>query len=425
MARKKRKKRSKRPLLFFGFALFLMFFLILNFFHKKEPTIRGKESVQKVKKPVPLLKESKYYIQKGMTLTDILIKHNLSTPEIYRLREETKPIYDLAKIKYSHEFRIFSAPDGKVRRLEYDIDDASYLQIRRVKGKYKGEVKKIPYKIRVAIIFGIIQDNLISTVQEEGEADSLALTLAEIFSWDIDFYADLRKGDCFKIIFEKKYLNSDFIGYRNILAAEFINQGKMFQAFRYAYPDTGKSDYFSLDGDSLRKEFLISPIKFARITSRFSFNRLHPIRKVFRPHYGVDYAARVGTPVQATADGTVTFAGWNGASGRLVRIRHKNAYETMYLHLRNFAAGIRKGAKVRSGQVIGQVGSSGESTGPHLDYRIKYRGKYINPLSWRFEPVNPLRPEFFEDFQKEAEKYVFCFETPQIFFAFFNNSVAP
>jgi len=425
MARRKKKKRSKRPYALFILALFFFFFLILNFFHKKEPLAREKKAVQQFKAPASLLKESKYFIQKGMTLTDILIKHDLSTPEIYRLREEAKPIYDLAKIKYSHEFRVFSAPDGKVKRLEYDIDDVNYLEIRKVNGEFKGKIKKIPYKIRVAMIFGIIEDNLISAVLREGETDYLALSLAEIFSWDIDFYADLRKGDTFKIIFEKKYLNNELIGYRNIVAAEFINQRKTFQAFRYTYPDTGKSDYFDLEGDSLRKEFLKSPIKFVRITSRFSLSRLHPIRKVFRPHYGVDYAAKVGTPVQATADGTVISARWNGASGRMVRIRHKNAYETMYLHLRNFARGIKKGAKVTSGQLVGQVGSSGESTGPHLDYRIKYRERYINPLSWRFEPVNPLRTEFLEDFKSKAEKYIFCFEMPQIIFSCFYNSVSP
>ena len=416
MAVKKKKKPRQLYLLSFLSFIFLLF-IILILLHKGEPPLKEKKIMSSEKAAVPYLKEFRYTIQKGMSLSDILTQHNFSPTEIYQLREETKTVYDLAKIKAGQEFRVFKNWDGKAQRLEYDIDEKNFLQLRREEGKFKGEIKIIPYEIRIQMIFGIIEDNLITAVNEQGEGDYLALSLAELFAWDIDFYTDLRRGDTFKMVFEKKYLENNFIGYRNIQAAEFTNQGKSFQAFRYSYPDTKESDYFDLQGNSLRKEFLKSPIKFARITSRFSFNRLHPVRKVYRPHYGVDYAARVGTPVQSTADGTVTFVGRRGASGRMIRIRHRNDYETMYLHLRNYAKGIRKGAKVKGGQIIGYVGSSGESTGPHLDYRIKYRGKYINPLAWRFKPVKPLRKEFLEDFKGETEKYIFCFCAPQILFS--------
>lgn len=414
----KKEKKPRRLYILFVLSLIISLFIILNLLHKKEPPLKEKEVMSPGTRAVPLLKESRYTIQKGMSLSDILTRHNLSAAEIYLLREEAKPLYDLAKIKAGQKIRVFQSPEGKVKCLEYDIDEKNFLQLRNEKGKFKGEIKEIPYEIRLEMISGIIDDNLITAVNEQGERDYLALDLAERFAWDIDFYTDLRQGDSFKIIFEKRYLENKFVGYRNILAAEFINQGKSFLAFRYTYPDTQESDYFDLEGNSLRKEFLKSPIKFARITSRFSFSRLHPVRKVFRPHYGVDYAARVGTPAQATADGTVIFAGRRGASGRMIRIRHRNDYETMYLHLRNYARGIKKGAKVQGGQIIGYVGSSGESTGPHLDYRIKYRGKYINPLAWRFKPVRPLRKEFLEDFKREAEKYILCLEAPLILFSY-------
>jgi murein DD-endopeptidase MepM/ murein hydrolase activator NlpD len=203
-----------------------------------------------------------------------------------------------------------------------------------------------------------------------------------------------------------------------VLAAEFTNRGNTFQAFRYTYPDTKETDYFNSDGDSLRREFLKSPFKYTpRITSRFSYNRLHPVRKVYRPHYGVDYAAKVGTPVHSTADGTVLFAGWNGASGRMIRIRHKNNYETMYLHLRRCY--VKKGERIKGGERIGEVGISGEVSGPHLDYRIKYGGKYINPLSHRFKPVKPLRSEFLEDFILIAKNYSLYFDAPLIIFSAF------
>ncbi|MCK4430068.1 MAG: peptidoglycan DD-metalloendopeptidase family protein [Candidatus Aminicenantes bacterium] len=420
----KKKKMPNRLLLLFIILCF-SFFLILSFLPKEKPLTREKEPnpQKEITEAPPPLKESIETIQKGMTLSDILAQHNFSPADILQMREEVKPIYDLAKIKTGQEIRIYSSQDGKISALEYDLDDESYLSIQKKEGIYKAEIKKFPFEIKIRMIWGIIKDNLPSAVTGKGEKELLAYMISEIFAWDIDFYTDLRQGDLFKIIFEKKYLRDEFVGYGNTLAAEFTNQGETFQAFRFIYHDTKEWDYFNFKGDSLRKEFLKSPIKFARITSRFSYSRLHPIRKVFRPHYGVDYAARIGTEVQVTADGTVTFTGWNGAAGRMIKIRHKNNYETMYLHLRSYAKGIKKGSKVKGGQVIGYVGSSGESTGPHLDYRIKYGGTYINPLAHRFKPVKPLRPEFLEEFKKEAENYCFLFDAPLSIFSCLYNSI--
>ena len=394
-------------------------FLVLSFIHKEEPAVEDRPEPAEINIPEtpPPLTENRITINKGATLSDILSPLRFTPAEIHKLREDVKSVYDLATIKAGQELKIFSDQGGEILSLEYILDQDNILHIEKQSTGYVARINKIPYDLKVRTIWGRIEENLISAVIQENEKDFLALALAEIFAWDIDFYTDLRVGDSFKIIFEKKYLEDNFVAYGNILAAEFTNQGQTYQAYRFVYSDTGEADYFDLEGNSLRKEFLKSPIKFARITSRFSLSRRHPIRKVYRPHYGVDYAARPGTPVQATADGTVTFAGWNGASGRLIRIRHKNAYETMYLHLRSYAKGIKKGAKVQGGQVIGYVGTSGESTGPHLDYRIKYRGRYINPLAWRFRPVKPLRPEFTEEFRAGVECYRFLLEAPFILFA--------
>jgi len=407
----KKRKDSQFIFLLSFMAILFIIFLILSFLYKKQPIQSTKEKPPELNtantvSPVPVIKE-KIIIKKGMTLTDILIPHNFTPAEINKLRKEVKPVYDLAKLRSGHEVRLFFSPEKSFASLEYDIDQEHYLYLQLKEDGYQAEIKRFPFEIKLRMIWGTIKDNLIDAVAQNGEKDYLALSLAEIFAWDIDFYTDLRSGDSFKVIFEKKFLNGKFVGYANIIAAAFTNQGITFEAYRYTYSDTGESDYFDLDGNSLRKEFLKSPIKFARITSRFSMRRLHPIRKIYRPHYGVDYAARIGTPVQATADGTVTFVGWNGGSGRMIKIRHRNAYETLYLHLRNYARGIKKGAKVKGGQIIGYVGSSGESTGPHLDYRIKYRGKYINPLAWRFKPVKPLRIEYLKDFKAKAAVFHF------------------
>lgn len=399
----------------------LICFLILSFLPKEHaPTERETtKPAETAAAPQPKIEEHILRIERGTTLTDLLSSFGFSPAAIYTLRQDIKPVYDLARIKAGHEFRIFTSADGSVCRMEYDIDAEAFVRIEEKNGLYKAEIKKNKYDLQTGLIWGVIEDNPISAVQKAGEKQLLAMMLSEIFAWDIDFHTDLRKGDTFKVLFEKKYLDKEFIGYGHILAAEFFNHGRLFRAFRYTYPDTHKWGYFRLDGASLKREFLKSPISFARITSRFSYSRYHPIRKVFRPHMGVDYAARVGTPVQATADGTVIFTGRNGAAGRMVKIRHKNHYESMYLHLSRYA--VKKNQTIHQGQVVGYVGNSGESTGPHLDYRIKKNGRYINPLSYRFKPVGPLRNKFLADFQDRAGIFEQYLELPLILAAGFTN----
>jgi len=409
---KTRRAGSTEKLVIFILSLFAVF-LILSFLPKEQKNDR--DPIQPLSPATQIqvpLKKDTLVIEPGMTLTDILSPYGFSPALIDKLQKDIKPVYNLARIRAGQEIRIFTGEENAFRRLEYDIDDENYLFIKPEDNGFKGEILELPFENRIALIWCRLEENPISSVVKSGEKAVLAMMLSDLFAWDIDFYTDLRQGDTFKIIFEKKYLDGRFVRYGSLLAAEFINQGNVFQAYRYTYPDTQKWDYFAFDGNSLRKEFLKSPIKFARITSRFSFSRFHPIRKVYRPHYGVDYAARIGTPIQATADGTVIFTGFNGAAGRMVKIRHKNHYETLYLHLGRYAQGIKKGAKVKGGQEIGYVGSSGESTGPHLDYRIKYRGKYINPLAWKFKPVEPLRKEYFEDFQDKAAYFRLVFDSP-------------
>jgi len=382
-------------------------------FQKKPPA-----PLTRLANPVPAMPEappltvSKEIIKKGQTLSDILAQYHFSRAEIHQLTEDIKPVLSQKRVLAGHEMRFYTDSEGKVRAIEYDIDDRSYLLISRKEGGFEAVKKEFPYETKPAFIGGTIEDILINAVLQGNEKPILAMGLADLFAWDIDFYSELRKGDSFRMVFEKKFLDGKFTGYGEILTAEFICQGRTFQAFRFTYPDTKKSDYFDAGGKSLRKEFLRSPFPYARITSRFSYSRLHPIRKVYRAHYGVDYGAPVGTPVHATADGLVTFAGWNGASGRMVRIRHKNSYETMYLHLQRIL--VKAGDRVKSGEDIGTVGSSGESTGPHLDYRIKQGGSYINPLSWKFAPVEPLRPEFKEAFDLAVKGYSVLLDAPFI-----------
>ena len=429
----KNKNEPPRVSLLVFLALSLIAFFILSF--QPRPGIATADKItEEESTPLPEPqhehtnppgKENKEIIKQGETISDILDRYDLSPTEIHELLEDVKPVYDLAKVRAGNEIKIFTSPDDEIVHIEYALNRENYLCLEKNGESYKAAIKKIPYVIRTEMIWGVIEDNPINAISKENEGGQLAILLEEIFAWDIDFYADIRQGDSFKIIFEKKYLENEFVGYRHIIAAEFTNQGESYRAFRYTYPDSNKSDYFDINGNSLRKEFLKSPISGARITSRFTHSRLHPVRKVLRPHYGVDYAAPVGTPVRATADGSISYAGRDGANGRMVRIRHKNSYETFYLHLRRYGKGIKQGAKVASGQIIGYVGASGEVTGPHLDYRIKHRGRYINPLAYRFRPVEPLKKEYLESFQTEAEQYLISFDAPQIIVTSVSSSVSP
>jgi len=394
---------KKKFLLAIFLAVFIIFLVIVLIKTLSSPEASKNLEVTTVPTnipPAPSPEIEKTIIAPGKTITDILAPYAFTPGRVLEIREATKKIYDLARIPAGKELRLLKI-NGRFDQIQLDLDAEHYLEINLEDSPPSASIKSYPISKQLILIEGIIKDSLIAAINEAGEQDLLALMLAEIFSWNIDFYVDLRQGDLFRLLVEKKYINGQFSGYGPILAAWFINKNQPYEAYRFQYPDTGKADYFDSGGNSLRKEFLKSPLRYARITSRFSFSRLHPIRKIYRPHYGIDYAAPIGTPVQATAAGVVTLAGWNGAAGRMVKIRHKNAYESMYLHLSSTAPGIKVGARVESGQVIGYVGSSGESTGPHLDYRLLYHGKYVNPLSWKFQPAEPLAKEYLPEYQRQ------------------------
>jgi murein DD-endopeptidase MepM/ murein hydrolase activator NlpD len=364
----------------------------------------------------PPVKVEKIIIPEGRTITDLLTTRGLSVAQVLSIRDQAKPVYDLARIPAGRELRLLKQ-ENQLIGLQLDLDAERYLEINLRQDQVKARIINYPVEKRLVLIEGIINDSLISAVNKAGEQDLLALMLADIFGWEIDFYIDLRKGDVFRLLVEKKYINGSFSSYEQIQSAYFINQGRLYEAFRFTYPDSGQTDYFDSKGNSLRREFLKSPLKYTRISSRFSSRRLHPIRKIYRPHYGVDFAAPIGTPVQATADGVVTFAGWNGGAGRMVKIKHSHSYETMYLHLSRLGPGIHQGARVKGGQVIGYVGSSGESTGPHLDYRLIYHGRYVNPLSWKFQPVEPLKEKYRDEFNQQVINLQQLMSFPLILFS--------
>ena len=265
-----------------------------------------------------------------------------------------------------------------------------------------GRAETVP-DVRVEAVRGVVQSSLFDAVEKSGESAKLVLELVEIFSSDFDFTADTRAGDRFRLLVEKRYAGNTFVDYGRILVAQYASGGKTLTGVGLEQKGA-RFAHYDLAGQSLRKSFLKSPLEFSRITSGFTYARPHPILGGVRPHLAIDYAAPVGTPVRAVADGVVVSAGWNGGNGIQVHLRHRSGYETQYNHLSRVTDGIRAGARVRQKQIIGNVGATGLATGPHLDYRVVKNGTYVNPLGERFIPGEPIPPAAKPDFQRHSRE---------------------
>jgi murein DD-endopeptidase MepM/ murein hydrolase activator NlpD len=314
------------------------------------------------------------FVKKGETFFDIFKRNNLDLGELYDIGRASSGIYDLKNIASGQKYAIRLDEQNKVLCLTYCIDGDSILTITRTAEGFSAEKVPVLYEKRIGHVGGVIKDNLVSSMEDL----LLALRLSDILAWDVDFTTDLRDGDTYKIVVEELWLDGEFKKYGEVLSTEFTNNGQTYYAYRFEHD--GEADYYDSEGKSVRRAFLKAPLSFRRISSGFTHRRFHPILKIYRPHLGVDYAAPAGTPVSAVGDGTVTQAGYKGQNGRQVVIRHPNGYVTYYGHLSRIQKGVRSGAKITQGQVIGYVGSTGLATGPHLDYRIKLNGKFIDPM---------------------------------------------
>ncbi len=400
-------ERSKR---LFRHPLFQVFtvafvaaaiFLAPYFVHPKTPPLRLAGSTLPVPVlttplPTPQLREIVDKFKPNQTITAALMGHGLSIEEVSELVDAAREVYNLAKVKVQQPYWLYLTPEGQVHDFRYPVDEEKYLTVYRDQdNRLVPVMKTFPYETHVEAVSGEIEDSLFMSMLDAGEQERLALDLADIFGSDIDFYTDIQKGDTYRLLVEKRYLNGEFKLYGAILAAEITNQNKRFSGFRFT-DENGKPAYYGPDGKALRKSFLKSPLKFARISSRFSRARMHPILKIVRPHLGVDYAAPTGTPVQAVGAGTVISAGYDGGGGKTVKLRHAGSYETLYMHLSKIA--VRPGARVAQGDVIGYVGATGLATGPHLDFRIWLHGKPLNPTRVIFPPAAPVAPSAFAKF---------------------------
>jgi murein DD-endopeptidase MepM/ murein hydrolase activator NlpD len=325
-------------------------------------------------------------------LGEILSGFGVSMAKVDQLVKASEGVFDLRKIKSGQNFYLFQSTDTsrKACYLVYESSNVDYIVFNLTDSLSISHGKK---KIRVEqkAATGVITSNLWNTIEENNLSPVLALALSDIYAWTIDFFG-IQKGDRFRVMYEEQFVDSVSVGIGPVHAAEFEHVGKSYYAFRF-FQDKG-FDYFDDSGQNLRKAFLKAPLSFSRISSRFSGSRFHPILKIRRPHYGVDYAAPRGTPVMSIGEGTVTEKTYQGGgAGNIIKIRHNTVYETSYMHLSGFAGGIFKGGHVSQGDVIGYVGSTGLATGSHLDFRVYKNGSPMDPLKLEAPPGDPVIKE--------------------------------
>jgi len=289
-----------------------------------------------------------------------------------------------------------------LEKLELKLSPIETLQLSRAEEGYTAETLTRNVDSRQKQVAGQIESSLFEAGLKAGMSDKLIMEMAHIFGWDIDFALDLRQGDHFKVIFEESYLDGQKFDDGDILAAEFTNRGTTFRAVRYTDPE-GNSHFYTPEGHSMRKTFTRTPVHFSRISSRFNPNRLHPVLKTARPHRGVDYAAPTGTPILATGDGKVDFVGTKGGYGRTVILSHGGKYTTLYAHMSRFKKGMRNGQRVKQGQTIGYIGSSGLATGPHLHYEFRINGVHHNPLTVALPKAEPLNANYMAEFKQQSQ----------------------
>jgi murein DD-endopeptidase MepM/ murein hydrolase activator NlpD len=330
----------------------------------------------------------------GSTLASILRAERVVVSDVAAIVQRAGAVFDLRRVRKDHPYRLEQFADGSVRRLDYEIDGDRFLRVSRGDVDLVASVLPIPKTRHLAVVRGRIDRNtssLVAAMDAAGETIDLTLALAEIFSGEIDFATEVQPGDRFELLVEKLYRDEGaFAGYGPILAAEFDNAGRRERAVRFTAEGASPA-YFDEHGVSLRRFFLKSPLKFDPVvTSAFTTSRLHPVLHKVHAHLGVDYRAPVGAPVIAVADGTVVSAGRSGGAGNMVHLRHANGYETEYLHLSSIA--VRAGGHVEQGDLIGRVGATGLVTGPHLDYRLKRNGTFVNPVTAHraMPPADPI-----------------------------------
>ncbi len=341
-------------------------------------------------------------VRRDDTLASLLDRVNIRNMEAINFLMNAREARALAtQLRPGHSILVNATERGELLSLQYQLSPNSALTVNKTSQGYVAETTLVALENRIHTKSARIRSSLFAASDEANIPDQIAIQLANIFSTDIDFHLDLRKGDSFKVVYEAGYNNGELVSTGRVLTAEFVNQGKLYSALLYRNA-AGREDYYTSEGKSLRKAFLRSPLEFSRISSGFTQSRLHPILKIERAHKGVDYAAPTGTRIKSTADGTVDFAGTKAGYGKMLILKHRGGISTAYGHLSRIAPELHKGTKVIQGEVIGYVGMTGLATGPHLHYEFRVNGEHRNPLTVAFPTSTPVLNEQLADFKLQV-----------------------
>jgi murein DD-endopeptidase MepM/ murein hydrolase activator NlpD len=346
-------------------------------------------------------------VASGDSLALIFERLGLTPQELHQLTHSSEHAEQLTTIKPGESLRIRLDHQDRLQELVYQPNPVETLHFTTSEEGFESRSETKELKQRRGYRSGTIESSFYLSAQKAGLSDGLIMDLATIFGWDIDFALEIRKGDSFSVVYEEDFIENFVEGnkYGNgrIVAAEFSNQGRIYRAIRYE-KDDGDYDYYSPDGRSMRKAFLRAPVDFRRISSRFAKERYHPVLGKKRPHRGVDYAAATGTPIKAAGDGKVIFRGKKNGYGNTVIIKHGSEYTTLYAHMSRFRGSVKKGTKVRQGEIIGYVGKTGLATGPHLHYEFRINGRHKNPLTVKLPASKPIEKEYKEDFMRVSKE---------------------
>lgn len=362
----------------------------------------NKPNVKKKANALTLGKEETYKVKKGDSLSSIFKRAKMSAKELMLLTKVKHSKY-LREIYPNDSLIIQKTRDGKLGHLHKRIDISRTLVIDLIDDKFISDIAVDKLDVHYNRISSVIDSSLYLSAKAAGLDDNIIMDLASIFGWDVDFALDIRQGDSFAIIFEEIFRNGERVKTGNIVAAEFVNRGNRFVALRYSDPK-GNTSYFTPDGKSMKKAFLRAPVDFRRISSHFKKQRWHPVLGKKRPHKGVDYAASPGTPIKASGDGKIIFRGWKGGYGRAIILKHGTKYTTLYGHMSKYRGGLKTGSKVKQGQIIGYVGSSGLATGPHLHYEFRVNGVHRNPVTIKLPDSAPIAKSIRKDFKQKISE---------------------
>ncbi|SEA11877.1 Murein DD-endopeptidase MepM and murein hydrolase activator NlpD, contain LysM domain [Desulfuromusa kysingii] len=349
--------------------------------------------------PEPVYAEIKNTVPSGSSITALLGEY-FTDQEIYHLNQQSDAVFPFTKICAGNPYKIVTL-DGEFSSFIYEIDAEEQLVISREADQINMERQPILYDVVTEVIHGTIESSLFDAIAAIDESPELAYVLADIFGWDINFILDIRVGDTFQALVEKRFREGQWAGYGKVLAAEFVNQGETFKAIRFKDGDQATS-FYNEKGENMRKTFLKVPLSFTRISSGFTMHRFHPILKSWKSHPAIDYVAPVGTPIKTVGDGSIYRIGYTKGNGNFIEVRHSNGYATIYLHMKGFARGLKKGTRVSQGQVIGYLGGTGMATGPHLCFRMRHNGAPVNPTKLKAPAAKSVSAEHLAEFQALA-----------------------